>query len=203
MNGTGLFLRWFLNLPAASQSSFLGRIKALLPPWFGNDATPILDGVLAGPAWALSFIYQLFQYITLQVRIDTATDGFLDLISADFFGSSVPRNEGETDTAFRTRILAAFFPSRVTRPALVTALTALGLTVQVIEPWNPGDTGALNEPTTLGLNTAGYYGSRTMPFQCFAIVTRPSGSSVTNAQIYAAIEAVRPVARKIWVRIVG
>ena len=67
---------------------------------------------LSGPAWALSQIYALIQYAVLQTRIATATDGFLDLISYDFFGGNLPRRSQEKDNPFRARILATLLRPR-------------------------------------------------------------------------------------------
>ena len=185
------------------QAAFLDRLKQLLPPWFGNDETPILDGVLAGPAAVLAFVYKLLQYVQFQLRISTATDGFLDLASADFLGATEPREKGEADAAFSARLRSDFFPTRNTRQALEASLTRFGLQASIVEPWNPGDTGVLNNATALAYNTAGVWGSWAMPSQCFVTVNRPSGSTMTNSQIYAVIEGVRPTAVKVWVRIVG
>jgi hypothetical protein len=72
------------------QTDILGRIKALLPfRWF-PDTTPVLDALLSGIAWSLALIYSLIQYAKNQTRIATASDGFLDLISYDFFGINLP-----------------------------------------------------------------------------------------------------------------
>jgi hypothetical protein len=107
------------------------------------------------------------------------------------------------DAAFSTRIRGNFFASRNTKPALITVLTALGATVQVFEPWNPADMGALGQPSTLAYNVAGLRGSYTMTGQCFVIVTLPAGSTVTPSQVYAAVESVRPLAIKVWTKIVS
>src|SRR3978361_501866 len=91
------------------QSDILSRLKTLLPGGWFRDATPVLDGFLSGIAWALAQVYALAAYARLQTRILTATDGFLDLISFDFFGNTLPRRALESDAAFRTRIVAELF----------------------------------------------------------------------------------------------
>ncbi|WP_083615571.1 hypothetical protein [Paraburkholderia sp. SOS3] len=73
------------------------------------QASPNFDATLQGPAWALSSIYAQITYAALQTRIATATDGYLDLISNDFFGTSLPRLTNEPDGDFRARILANLF----------------------------------------------------------------------------------------------
>ena len=178
------------------------RLKNLLPPWFGDDDSPILDAVLQGPASALAYSYSLLAYVRLQTRIATASDGFLDLASADLFGDKLPRSAGEADDAFRARIKAALFPAKGTRPALVLALTSLtGVVPIIVEPWNPMDTGGWNNASAFALNTSGCWGSRATPSQCFVTV-HTGTSGATNAQVYAAIEGVRPAGKIVWTRIV-
>src|SRR5580658_3900532 len=110
-------------MAAGDSNDCLTRIKSLLPYRWFPDSTPILDALLSGPAWALSFIYSLIQYAQSQTRIATATDGFLDLISYDFFGSNLPRNQQEFDASFRARILATLLRPKATRPAMISMLT--------------------------------------------------------------------------------
>src|SRR5580698_332655 len=122
-------------MSSGSQQDVVRRIKAVLPNgWFQGD-TPILDGVMNGIGWALAQAYSLISYARLQTRIATATDGFLDLISFDFFGSMYPRNPQESDSAFRSRIQAELFLERGTRHGLIRALQILtGRTPIVFEP---------------------------------------------------------------------
>ena len=213
------------------QSDIISRLKALLPHgWFG-DSTPILDGVLAGISNALSQAYALISYARLQTRIATATDAFLDLISFDFFGASLPRKQSETDAAFRTRIQAELLLERGTRKGLIQALTLLtGRTPVVFEPGRITDTGAYNT-NTMGYNVAGGYGSLQLPFQAFVVAYRPIGqgipniagygnpqgayntashaeyanpsmiAGVTDADIYAAVDSVQPEATIVWTQI--
>lgn len=214
------------------QADFLARIKALLPNGWFRDETPILDAVLGGIAWALSFIYGLTAYAKLQTRIATATDGFLDLISFDFFGNSLPRKLQELDSAFRARIQAELLLQRATRYGLIRALQILtGRTPIVFEPARPLDTGAYN-CNIWGYNAAGGYGSLQLPFQAFVTAYRPIGQgipnvagygnpegayntgsqteyanpsmilgAVTDSDIYAAVDSVKPAASIIWTQI--
>src|SRR5579885_1748109 len=97
------------------QQDIVSRIKAVLPNGWFRDSTPILDGVLNGIGWALAGIYSLAGYARLQTRLATATDGFLDLISLDYFGLGLPRRPQEMDAPFRARIQAQLFLERATR----------------------------------------------------------------------------------------
>ena len=91
-------------MATGDQSDILRRLKSTLPRWFG-DSTTILDALLQGLAWAASFVYSLWAYAKLQTRIKTATDGWLDMIAADFFGSSLLRTANQSDASFRALII--------------------------------------------------------------------------------------------------
>lgn len=158
------------------QNDLLARLKALLPRgWFGSsaDSVPIIDGLMTGLANGLAFIYSLYTYAKLQTRISTATDGWLDMISADFFGTDLPRNTGQSDDSYRNAIQARLLREKATRNAVTIALTALtGRAPTIIEPTRPQDTGAYGAPNS-GYGVAGAYGSLSLPFQAFVIAYRP------------------------------
>jgi len=218
---------------ATGDTTDLGaRIKATLPPWFG-DSNPILSALVAGLSAALANFYSLYLYAQLQTRIKTATDGWLDMIAADFFGLRITRKANQTDASFRSLIIANLFRERATRKALIQVLTDLtGRAPVVIEPQRPADCGAYGVPTS-GYGVAGFYGSTLLPAQAFVIAYRPAtagipniagyGNSpaayrtpsqggeyaslsmiigqVTDADIYAAIDSVKPVGTVIWTTI--
>src|ERR1700734_1385135 len=90
------------------------RLQAVLPTrWFPDDA-PILVGMLSGLASTWVWAYDLLRYVTTQTRILTATDIWLDIVSQDFFGTSLPRVSGQSDDAFRGRIRRELFRERGT-----------------------------------------------------------------------------------------
>lgn len=218
-------------MATGDQTDIFGRIKALIPRWF-SDSTPVLDALLRGFAYAKSFVYGLIVYAALQTRIKTATDGWLDMIAADFFGSSLLRKSGQSDASFRNRIIINLFRERATRNGLVKVLTDLtGRAPAVFEPQRPLDTGSYGGPL-IGYGMAGGYGSMLLPFQAFVTAFRPSSTgipnvagygvstggygqasqaelasmnmiqgSVTDADIYAAINSVKPVGTTLWTRI--
>jgi hypothetical protein len=148
------------------QTNNLVRLKAALPGgWFksngdesGISPTPILDAALSGFAGLAAWAYALLQYVKLQTRIATATDGWLDIVSLDFFGGSLPRLAGETDGAFRARIKANLFLPANTRAALLNAVeTVTGFPARIIEPWQPNDTFVWGR-SFWGVNTAAHPG---------------------------------------------
>lgn len=218
-------------MATGDQSDILQRLKATLPRWFG-DSTPILDALLQGLAWAGSFVYSLISYARLQTRIKTATDGWLDMIAADFFGSFLSRAANQSDASFRARIIINLFRERATRGGVIKVLQDLtGRTPLVFEPQRPMDTGAYSAPNS-GYGMAGGYGSLLLPCQAFVTAFRPTGTgiplvagygistggygvasraelasmdmiqgAVTDADIYAAIDSVKPAGTTLWTRI--
>ena len=212
-------------------NDFLSRLKATLPKWFG-DSSPILDAVLSGYATAASFVYGLISYARLQTRIKTATDDFLDLLSADLFGATLPRKTNEPDGNFRARILINLLRERGTRNAITVILQALtGILPRIFEPWRPLDTGGYGIGG-VGYGAGGAYGSLLLNNQVFITAHRAAGTGIPNvigygqspggyatpsqfeyaslamiqgqvadADIYGAVENVRPVGTTAWVQI--
>lgn len=213
------------------QADMRARLKALLPPWFG-DSNPVLNGILSGAAAALAIVYSFYAYAKLQTRLLTATGPWLDVAAFDFFGTAVKRGYNESDSTFRLAILANLFRPRATRKAIGDILYSLtGYRPRIIEPWQPADCGAYGIGYAC-YGGAGAYGSVLLPAQAFLVAKRPRqpgianvagyGASaagygrgsqaeyaslamvmtrVTDATIYAAIDAARAAGVTIWTRI--
>lgn len=228
-------------MTTGSQSDVTNRLQQYLPRgWFGDfSQTPNLNGVLAAIASTFSAIYAFVLLMWAQTRLQTSSAGWVDMWAADFFGTNLPRNVGETDAAFVARIQAALFQPRGTRPAMVSVLTNLtGQAPIIFEPMNPIDTGCLGKNT--GVNSfcgVARMGSLAAPFSALITAFRPKvagglagaaytdaaawsalNTSVshgymgslsqettiaTDAAIYAAINATRPVATNIGVCIIN
>lgn len=178
------------------RNDLLGRIQALLPHgWFGDSPT-ILTALLTGFAAIYSSLYAVLAYARLQMRIATSVDGFLDVISADFFGTSLPRNANESDTAFRNRITVNLFRERATRKAVIQVLTTLtGRAPLIVEPRRPADTGGYSIPTS-GYGVAGAYGSLLLPYQAFVTAYRPIGSGIPFVAGYSSTPSGYSVASR-------
>lgn len=216
-------------------SDVFERLWRVMPRWFGRDhgATPVADALLTGPATALSDVHGLYTYAAQQTRIATATGGWLDLISRDFFGSDIARLPTQGDDSFRAVIDSELFRPKATRPAIVEVLTALtGQAPRVFEPGRAADTGAY-DVGGCGYDVAGGWGLQDPQAQLFVEVARPrvpgvpnvsgydksaggfdtasalewNGSAnqieVTDAAIYAAIRRVKAAGVTVWVRIVA
>lgn len=212
-------------MATGDQADVAARLRALLPKsWFPKTA-PNLDASLQGAAWALSSIYTQFTYIKLQTRIKSATDGWLDMISGDFFGTSLPRLTNETDGAFRARILANLFVKGPTRSCMYNVLYLLtGRAPTIFEPSNPKDSGGYDGAAYF--DVAGAWGDPAV-CQSFVTVYRPLGSSsdlgefdeytlsydsfgyfsdtayndITDDALIAAVEATRALGTVVWMRI--
>jgi len=210
------------------QSDFFTRIKSLLPNgWFGDNSS-VLDALLWGMSQALAWCFSLYLYAKAQTRLLTATDGWLDLIAYDFFGNSLQRGN-LTDSSLRNKIQINIFRERGTRHAVSKVLYDLtGRYPTITEPQLPADVGYYGGLS--GYGVAGGYGSLVMPYQAFVTVYRsPSvglpfiagyGTStggysqasradyasasqigLTDADLIAAVEAVRPAGTTIWMQI--
>ncbi|CAE6838065.1 hypothetical protein [Paraburkholderia nemoris] len=207
------------------QSDFFSRLKAQIPAsWF--KSSPNFDATLQGPAWAMSSIYAQITYAALQTRIKTATDGYLDLISNDFFGTQLPRLTNEQDGPFRARILANLFvkgPTRANMSAVLKLIT--GRTPDIFEPSNTTDSGGWDGAFYWDTGV-GKWGAP-MPYQSFVTAYRPITNaqslgeldswrwsfdsygawsdapvtSVTDAAIIAAVESTRMTGTVVWLRI--
>ena len=176
-------------------------MASVLPArWFpALDAAPVLNGLLSGLGQAWSFAYDLLAYAVDQARIATATGAFLDMISADFNGTSLLRKPGEGDIAFRARIVANLLRERATRLAVEDAVTSLtGGAVTVFEPMRPADTGAYASLALPAIGGGGGYGIATLrygslsaPYQVFIDASHPTtGTVALGVAGYASISSV-------------
>jgi hypothetical protein len=176
-------------MATGDSQDMLGRLKALIPPtWYGDDS-PIRDAILTGCASALSWCYSLYLYAKLQTRINTATDGWLDIAAYDFFGKNLPRSAGQSDDLFRNTIRTNLFRERGTRQSIIKVLEDLtGKTPDIFEPSRPQDTGAYRG-ASLGYGLAGGYGSILIPYQAFVTAYRPDGAGIPFVAGYSAVSA--------------
>lgn len=162
----------------ASVSGFTRRFREVLPTVWWGDTHPVLDAVLSALVATTIHVFQMIRFADLQTRIRTATGGFLDLISGDFFGTGLPRRESESDDRFRDRIRREIFRERVTRQGISKAIEDLvGTAPRIVEPQRPADTGAYGTPV-LAYGTAGCWGSRHLDYQAFVDVTLPSSVGI-------------------------
>lgn len=188
------------NAGVGLNSNIALRLQKWLPNgWFPNTLGTRIFATLSGFSANLSTVLAQITYVKLQTRIRTATDGFLDLISWDYFGPTLPRNTSEVDNAFRARILANLLRPRVTRQGMITTLTLLtGRAPRVFEPKRPMDTGGWGGNPFGGYGVAGGYSNPAIQ-QYQALITAYRGNNVSDASIYAAVDEAKPIATVMWV----
>lgn len=191
--------------------------------WFPVNS-PNLSASMQGPAWALSTVFANITYIALQTRIKTATDGWLDIISGDFFGTNLPRLTNEIDSAFRSRILANLFVKGPTRDCMVNVLALLtGRAPDIFEPSNTTDSGGWDG--SIYWDVQGKWGDP-LPYESFVTAYLPSvglidlgewdeliywdtngffsdasQTAINTAVIISAVESTRVIGTLIWLRI--
>jgi hypothetical protein len=219
-------------MAAGDATDMLARIKRVVPSrWFAYVA-PLRDAVLGGLADQLSWSYSLIAFAKLQTRISTATGFFLDLIAFDYFGRLIRRRVAEMDAPFMVRIKKELVRERVTRAGMIQALTDLtGRAPIVFEPSSTFDAGGYG--THCGYGVAGGYGNVALNNQVFLTVYRPGlqgvpdvdgyggglggygvgaieyvgpdmmTGAVTDADIYATIEATKPTGTICWTKLLG
>ena len=169
------------NGGVGSVADMAARLHATLPTgWFpvsppapAQSSTPVLDGLLAGLGEAWTFCYGLLGFTLTQARVGTAAGGFLDMVSADFFGPLLPRRTGEPDDGFRRRIKAALVSQQGTRRDVVQAVSNVtSMQPTVCEPTRGLDCGGYGSPGAAGAGGGvGYgapgfrYGSGLLDFQ--------------------------------------
>lgn len=208
---------------------FLARLRAQLPRAWFPPVAPTLDALFTGLATAWADLFARLAYVSIQARLRTVSDGFLDMASQDYRGGRLLRRVSEGDVSFRGRLLP-IFRDKATRAALIARLLSLGTTAPVVfEASRPADTGGWC--IAMGYNVAGRYGSLHAPFQVFVDVHRPLGAGiplvggwgsnaggyghgalawsrladqtphVTDADLYDAVASVLPVGSVAWVRL--
>ncbi len=157
-------------------NDFINRLNKLLSPWFGEQY-PLLNSLLTGYATMDAFIYSLTEYLTNQMRIQTAMGENLDLIACDYFEGILSRTEGMSDDIFRNLIQCTLIEEMCTVQGMKNALFNLtGYYPVIWEPWDSSQTGAYNV-NVWGYNNGGAYGDNA-PYQFWieVFVNEPSSS---------------------------
>ena len=224
------------TIPEPTATTIAGQVARLYPNRWAGDAAKSPGGVMYSLFLAVgsqvSFALQQANYALSATRIQTETSPELDLASEDFFGNALPRAAGQTDAAFLALIQANLFVPQATRGALSTAIENLvGAVPRMIEPWNPGDTGArdtlvsyrdVDNASNPMLNTSGYLGYNGFIITQLPIYntiganplyTRDDGAyrdaneyrltvqASTLTQLYALINRVRAFGTVVWVKL--
>lgn len=165
------------------QSDINARLRQLLPSgWFDDseETSRVLSAVLSGASWVLAFVFSLIAFAKLQTRLATMTGGWLDLAANDFFGSNLPRLDGEADTQYSPRIRKEVFRDRNTRRAVsLAAFDISGDHPAIFEGFHAAECGGYGT-TGLGYGVAGLYGSRGAPFESIVTLPYPENYGIPN-----------------------
>lgn len=160
------------------------RLRAVFPNWFADpSAAPYSSAVFRGFANGIAYAYSAVQFARLQIRLSTATGGWLDLLAWDFFRTGYLRRTAEPDASFRSRLLKEVFRRRVTRAAILAMLLDLtGRPGTIIELNNTSDIGSWDGPA-LGYDVYGGWGS-TVNNSLIIIAQRPANSGIPIVSAY-------------------
>ena len=176
--------------PSLSQTGFANEEAALWVRGAFGDAARTTNGnaynLALGISSPLAALNAQIQAIHLAERLSTCTGSEIDAWAADYFGSTLPRDAGETDAAYIGRIEANLSARKGTAAGLVSIGTFFGTTT-VVEPWMVGFTGACDSPTLACDSTEGSVGSQAPDVSVFIEV-----SSVMPATV--AVQAALSVA---------
>ena len=152
------------------------RFLKLLPlNWFAVGAVTL--GVVAAAVGAVfGDVQSVITAVQANIYLQTTTGGYLDLWVYDFFGPTLLRNTGESDTDYYIRAQSNIFAPACTREAVSNAIQTLtGTAPTIVEPWRPSDTGAYGY--VCGYGVAGIW-TDYLPYQAFLTATVPN--SVTG-----------------------
>lgn len=201
-------------MATGDQKDFVFRLRQLLPDgWFPAppqageaEKAPVLVGVLTGGANILSWLWAQLGDLNRQTRLQTTAETDLEMKAADYFGENAfPRLTGETDDAYRQRIIDELVAEKNTRAAIIAAVKEItGIAPTIIEQTNASDCkgyGAITSPVAGG----GYgYGA---DLHCGHIsggqffITVQRGSVTDDSIILKAINATKAVGVVAWVHI--
>ena len=184
------------------------RIANALPSrWFPDLAgAPVLSALLGGIATQFSAMWTLLVFAVSQARLSTASGWFIDLIAADYFGGNLPRQAGETDPAYASRIRLTLLLSNATRAAMTARLETLtGHAPRIFEPSRPADAGgwcSRANPTAggpIGFDTGPTLWGTRKPYVAFIVQERGGGYADTT--ILGAAHTAAPIATLMLVQL--
>ncbi|BCI68061.1 hypothetical protein [Acetobacter aceti] len=201
-------------MATGDQADFVTRLRQLLPDnWFPaapaageQEKAPVLVGVLSGCANVLAWLWLQLADVSNQARLQTTTGTDLSMKADDYFGiDNFPRMSGETDAAYRQRIINQLRATKNTRAAIIAAVQAVtGTTPTIIEQTNADDCkgyGSTANPSAGGGYGygAGLHNGHLSGGQFFITVQR--GSVTDDSIILNAINSTKAVGAIAWTRI--
>lgn len=200
-------------------NDFIQQLRNYLPVnWFSNAAvTPGGNtyALLKAEATSEKVINDDLIIVQNQISLVTATGDQIDAIARDFFGNTLPRLPSESDASYRARIVSRLFLRAGTRQAMYDGITAAVQTPPVIRERKgliAGGGWMQTYPIVRNFGPIGWdtgtalYGIDLGPYQALIDVQQPEPTSdhfLTFSQIMALIQAIKPIATTMWVKITG
>lgn len=129
-----------------------------------------------------------WQEVALFERLQSCTSTDIDSWVADFFGTSLPRFDGETDANYITRAMANLQADKSTAAGMAKIAAFFGSGVWISEPWNPDETGGCDS-VSLACDTPGGEVGDQSPF---VRVWLDSNGEVPTSQLKSTIAATKP-----------
>lgn len=164
-----------------SQESWTEALIADFPySWVSDEAKMsggVFFAVMSAFAANLVILNEQVVYAWKACRIQTAEDAALDTCAEDYFGDELPREAGETDAAYRIRILASLLLEKVTEQGISNIIFMLtGNRPRMIKPWVAGCTGGYDH-AYYDVDTPeipGCYGDDRLDYQAAIVAKLPN-----------------------------
>jgi len=180
---------------AASTTNILTSFDVLAKQNALQNDSLLFDAMTLAGGYGLSVAYNQVLAVQPQIYMQTATGTELDLVAQDYFGTSVQRTLGQSDSSFRSQIQASFFNIGPTYNDIFKTLTNLvGPNARILQQipqqqaWNVSN---------WGYNVAGIWCSRTQSAQVLIQMPRQPTSSAQTV-VNQALALTRPAGVRIW-----
>jgi hypothetical protein len=156
--------------PDLTQANIAVAEAALWPRgWFSSSAMTsggVAYNVAYAAAWALQQIDEQHQIVTEMMRLQSSIGQDIDTWAYDFFGNNLPRNAGESDSAYITRIQTMLAIKQSTPAGLNTVANLFG-TAWINEPWRTAETGAWDTNGVFAWDSVGGWGGQSPLIQVY------------------------------------
>lgn len=210
-----------MPIPIVTEEEFVAWAKAALPTnWFSQQA--LLGGgihvSMSGLGSQDFVVYDKLLELQKSFRFQTAEGSQLDDLVKDYFGDKISRFSEETDNSFRNRALALLFIPLGTEVGIAEGIeNTIGTTPILRErmttlnscgwaKWSPGEPETAEIHGDFAWNLAGVTYYDMAAYQGLITVYQPEPEVegfLTFGQIMKLIEALKPEATVMWVRVVG
>ncbi len=180
---------------AASTTNILTAFDVLANQNALRNDSLLFDALTLTTGYGLSIVYNQVLAVQPQIYLQSATGTELDLIAQDYFGTSVQRTLGQSDTSFRSQIQASFFNIGPTYNDIYKTLTNLvGTNARILQQIPQQQAWDISN---WGYNTAGIWCSRAATAQVLIQMPRQPTSSQQTV-VNNALALTRPAGVRMW-----